>query len=78
MTTVILKIKNTKEINFLLDLLTRLHISFEWREEEKTTKPLPKDIISELYGSWDSNLSSDELASSIREARVNQSREISL
>ena len=80
MTTVILKLKNTKEVGFLLDLLNRLHISFEWREE-KTAKPspqLPNDIISELYGSWQSNLSSDELASSIRDARVNQTREIAL
>ena len=81
MTTVILKLRNNKEVNFLLDLLNRLHISFEWGEE-KTVKPLPpeqnKDSIAELYGSWQSNLSSDELASSIRAARVNQTREIAL
>ena len=81
MTTVILKLKNNKEVNFLLDLLNRLHISFEWGEE-KIVKPLPseqnKDSIAELYGSWQSNLSSDEIASSIRAARVNQTREIAL
>ena len=41
MTVVTLKFNNKGDWNFLFDLLKRLNISFEWREE-KPIEPLPK------------------------------------
>ncbi len=85
MKVVTIRFKNQKEWLFLLNLLKRLQLSFEWSEEkpivQPTSKPEPKperDVISELFGSWPSDKNSDELAKSIRDARVNQTREIIL
>ena len=47
-----------------------LTISDDFNEPVETINPSNKDIISELYGSWESDLSSDELAASIRSARI--------
>jgi hypothetical protein len=80
MKVVTLKLRSPSEWEFLSDLLRRLHISFEWKEETSTRKNdlNGSDPITALYGSWPSDKSSDELAESIRSARVNQTREISL
>ena len=80
MKVVTLKLRSHSEWEFLSDLLRRLHIHFEWKEEIATTKKNlnGSDLITALYGSWPSDKSSDELAESIREARVNQTREVTL
>lgn len=80
MKIITLKLHNQSEWQFLQDLLRRLNIRFEWKEEKKVS-PSPassRDIISELFGSWPSDKTSDELNKSLAEARVNQSREIAL
>lgn len=81
MRVITLKLHSLSEWQFLLDLLRRLHISFEWEEEggggEKNGHP-SEDVITVLFGSWPSDKSSDELVSTIMDARINQSREISL
>ncbi len=80
MKVVTLKLRSHSEWEFVSDLLRRLHIRFEWKEEISTTKKNlnGKDPIAALYGSWPSDKSSDELAEDIRAARVNQTREITL
>jgi hypothetical protein len=81
MKVVIIKLRNQKEWVFLSNLLKRLNLPFEWSEVKMRTskKQEPKrDIISELFGSFPSDKTGDELAQSIRDARVNQKREISL
>ncbi len=76
-----LKLNSPSEWQFLMDLLRRLHISFEWQEEKvmPVQNGLPlEDTVAALFGSWPSDKSSDELVSNIMDARVNQSREINL
>ena len=71
MKVVTLKLKNQREWNFLKGLLQRLNVRFEMLDFEPTT-PIPQnDSISELFGSWKSEESSDELIKMIYEARVN-------
>ena len=72
MKVVTLKLKNQREWNFLKGLLQRLNVRFEMLDV-KPTMPIPQnDSISELFGSWKSEESSDELIKTIYEARVNQ------
>lgn len=81
MKIITLKLRNQSEWQFLLDLLHRLNINFEWSEETKVTEKKPgsnPDAISELFGSWPSEKSSDELIESIMDARLSQTREIHL
>jgi len=81
MKIITLKLRNQREWQFLQDLLRRLNINFEWEEEKKVSeKPPPQhgDDISDLFGSWLSDKTSDELIESIMSARVSQTREIQL
>lgn len=81
MKIITLKLRNQNEWQFLLDLLRRLNINFEWREEENASKkniPPDQDAIAELFDSWPSDKSSDELVESIMDARVSQTREVNL
>lgn len=81
MKIITLKLRNQSEWQFLLDLLRRLNINFEWREEDNASKknmPPHQDPIAELFGSWPSDKSSDELVDSIMNARVSQTREVNL
>ncbi len=74
MKVVTLKLKNQREWNFLKGLLQRLNVTFEMLDV-KPTMPIPQnDSISELFGSWKSEESSDELIKTIYEARVNQQK----
>jgi hypothetical protein len=71
MKIITLTFNNNRDWHFLLDLLNRLKLSFEWREE-KPVKPNDEsddDLISELAGSWESNLTPDEMVDSIYSAR---------
>jgi hypothetical protein len=81
MKIITLKLRNQSEWQFLLDLLRRLNINFEWREEENASKkniPPHQDAIAELFGCWPSDKSSDELIESIMDARISQTREVTL
>ena len=78
MKVVTLKLKNQREWNFLRSLLQRLNVTFEILDVKPTT-PIPQnDSISELFGSWKSEESSDELIKTIYEARVSQQNNIDL
>ena len=72
MKVVTLKLKNQREWNFLKGLLQRLNVRFEMLDFKPTTPISQNDAISELFGSWKSEESSDELIKTIYEARVNQ------
>ncbi|TAK48232.1 MAG: hypothetical protein EPO28_01265 [Saprospiraceae bacterium] len=81
MKIVTIKFNDANEWNFLLQLLRRLNFHFEWKEEAappKKEEPSPSDLVSQLYGSLPSNLTSDEFVKSLYDARVNQTREIRL
>lgn len=81
MKVITIKFDNAGEWNFLLELMKRLNLHFEWKEEPVAVhkKDHPhSDIVSKLFGSFPSDKSSDELVKSLYEARVNQTREISL
>ncbi|MCF8247155.1 MAG: hypothetical protein K9J37_20180 [Saprospiraceae bacterium] len=82
MKVITIKFENTGEWHFLLELLKRLNIRFEWKEDtnipnQKKNSP-PSDAVSKLFGSFSSDKTSDELVKSIYDARVTQTREISL
>ena len=80
MKTITIKFEDAKEWSFLLQLLKRLNLRFDWKDETAAS-PNPKpsaDPISMLFGSFPSSMSSDELVQSIYAARVNQTREINL
>jgi hypothetical protein len=72
MKIVTIKFENTSEWKFLLELLKRLNFRFEWKEEttpitKKTKKP--EDLVSELFGSFPSDKTSDELVQEISRTR---------
>jgi hypothetical protein len=81
MKVITIKFNDSAEWRFLLDLLKRLHFNFEWKEESAVRKKqvdTSPDLVSKLFGSYPSDKSSDELVNSLYDARVNQTREISL
>ena len=72
MKVVTLKLKNQREWNFLRNILQRLNVSFEMVDVQPDMTTQQNDIVSELFGSWESDESSDELIKTIRskDARV--------
>ena len=78
MKVVTLKLKNQREWNFLRNILQRLNVSFEMLDVKPTIPTPQNDIVAELFGSWKSDESSDELIKTIQDARVNQQKEIDL
>ena len=80
MKVITIKFDNAGEWNFLLELMKRLHINFEWKEEsvvKNKAKPA-SDVVAMLFGSFPSDKSSDEFIQSLYVARINQTREIKL
>jgi hypothetical protein len=71
MKSITIKFEDAKEWQFLLELLKRLKLRFDWKEEAIVKKaPMPlTDPISLLFGSFPSDKSSDELVQSIYNAR---------
>jgi hypothetical protein len=65
-----LKLNSHSEWTFLTDLLRRLNIQFELTEETTTPKTGKRnqDSIAELFGSWHSDKSSDEIIADIHNA----------
>ena len=78
MKVVTLKLKNQREWNFLRNILQRLNVSFEMLDVKPTIPTPQNDIVAELFGSWKSDESSDEIIKTIQDARVNQQKEIDL
>ena len=81
MKIITIKFDNASEWQFMLELLKSLNFRFEWKEVPNIQKEKDKngeDLVSKLFGSFPSDLSSDELVQSIYEARINQTREINL
>jgi hypothetical protein len=65
MKVITIRFNDQNELEFLLNLLNRLNFKFEWREEKILQKKVndltQPDAIAELFGSWESDMSSDEL-----------------
>ncbi|MBK9018251.1 MAG: hypothetical protein IPM82_31725 [Saprospiraceae bacterium] len=81
MKVITIKFNDSAEWKFLLDLLKRLNFNFDWKEEtiaRKREEDPSSDLVSKLFGSYPSDRTSDDLVKSIYDARVNQTREISL
>ncbi len=79
MKVITIKFNDAGEWNFLLELLKRLNFHFEWSEHTVANKKKDyPDVVAKLFGSFPSDKSSDELVKMLYEARVNQTREISL
>jgi len=81
MKVITIKFDNAGDWKFLLDLLKRLNFGFEWKEEtlpDKKKENASPDIVSKLFGSFHSELPPDEFVKSLYDARINQTREISL
>ena len=82
MRIITIQFTDKKEYQFVLNLLRRLNIKFVWREEKdslvNSDPNTNENIVKDLFGSWPSDKSSDELVKMIYEARVNQTREVNL
>ena len=78
MSSITLNFNNWKDIEFVLSLLRRLHINFEVATPIEPV-PNPKDAaVDALFGSWESNLSADEMVEMIYDGRVNQTKIVEL
>lgn len=79
MQIITIQFNDKKESQFVMNLLRRLNIHFEWKEEKMPeASSLKPDPVTELFGSWVSDKSSDEQVQSIYEARINQNRAVTL
>lgn len=78
MKTVVLHPSSMKEFNFLVSLLERLEVSFDVRDDISEEPGREADAIMELFGSWKSDESGEELIKKIYAARNDTPREISL
>ncbi len=77
MKTVILHPNDNKELSFLVALLEKLNISFQIKEEQAAGNE-EANLIKELYGSWKSEETGEELIREIYAARKESKREINL
>lgn len=77
MKTVILHPNDNKELSFLVALLEKLNISFQIKEEQAARNE-EANLIKELYGSWKSEETGEELIREIYAARKESKREINL
>lgn len=75
-------LQNQGEWEFIQNLLNRLHIAYETLDGKNFTDQLEAaqeaDLISEIYGSWPGDESSDETIKEIYGSRVNSSNEVAL
>ena len=72
MSSITLNFNNRKDIEFVLSLLRRMQIHFEVAAPIKRV-PNPKDAaVDALFGSWESDLSADEMVDMIYEGRINK------
>jgi hypothetical protein len=74
MSSITLNFNNRKDIEFVLSLLRRMQIHFEVAAPIKPI-PNPKDAaIDMLFGSWESDLSADEMVDMIYDGRINKTK----
>ncbi|MCO6487205.1 MAG: hypothetical protein J5I98_02250 [Phaeodactylibacter sp.] len=78
MKTVVLHPASQKEFNFLISLLERLEVPFDIQEEIFEESRQVGDDIQDLFGSWKSDESGEELIKKIYSARNDTSREVNL
>lgn len=78
MKTVVLHPSSKKEFNFLISLLERLKVPFDVREDVIEEPKGEEDAIKELFGSWKSDESGEELIKKIYSARNDTPREVNL
>lgn len=75
-------LQNQGEWEFIQNLLSRLHIAYETLDGKNFADQLETaqeaDLISEIYGSWPGDESSDETIKEIYGSRVNSSNEVVL
>ncbi len=76
-------LNNQSEWEFIQNLLNRLSITYETLDSKNNIgqsedSKVEEALISELYGSWPGDESSDETIQKIYNARVNTSNEIVL
>ncbi|AEE49867.1 hypothetical protein [Haliscomenobacter hydrossis] len=76
-------LNNQSEWEFIQNLLNRLSITYETLDSKNNVgqsedSKVEEALISELYGSWPGDESSDETIQKIYNARVNTSNEIVL
>ena len=78
MSSITLNFNNRTDIEVMLSLLRRMHINFEVATPVEPV-PNPKDAaVDALFGSWESNLSADELVKMIYDERINQTKIVEL
>ena len=78
MSSITLNFNNRTDIEIMLSLLRRMHINFEVTTPIEPV-PNPKDAaVDALFGSWESNLSADEMVEMIYQGRVNQTKIVGL
>jgi hypothetical protein len=74
MSSITLNFNNRKDIEFVLSLLRRMQIHFEVAAPIKPVRN-PKDAaVDALFGSWESDLSADEMVDMIYEGRINKTK----
>ena len=74
MSSITLNFNNRKDIELVLSLMRRMHIHFEVATPVEPTINQKDASVDALFGSWQSNLSADEMVNMIYEARVNQTK----
>lgn len=76
-------LQNQSEWEFIENLLNRLSIAYEtvdsknFKDQSEDSK-IDEELISEIYGSWPGDESSDETIRDIYNSRVNTSNEVNL
>lgn len=67
-------LQNQNEWEFIQNLLNRLHIAYETLDGKNFAEPVDAeqeaDLITEIYGSWPGDESSDETVKQIYDSRV--------
>ena len=76
-------LQNQSDWEFIQNLLNRLSIAYETLDSKNTIdqnqdSKIEEALISEIYGSWPGDESSDETIQKIYSSRVNTSNEIAL
>ena len=78
MKTVVLHPSSQKEFNFLISLLEQLKVPYDVQEGISEEPEWEGNTIEELFGSWKSDESGEELIKKIYSARNDTPREVSL
>lgn len=74
MSSITLNFNNGKDIEFVLSLLRRMRIHFEVAAPIKSAPNSKDAAVDALFGSWESDLSADEMVDMIYEGRINKTK----